>query len=288
MQGATGHHHSARPLPVKRSLAMPNEANNVKIALIDRLLCLVLAISFLAFTSPDFYSHFPFDFRIIAVGALMEIIVCLALLRIGGGAIVRDLIDLSLYSLLFRIITLLANFFNHELYALIAGGGSKIINNGLFLASSARLMWGYPKNGNFAPLEWPIIGLYGLEWKRRHGDNAASAAAYFRVLATLIISMEIAAILLPLGQEIYQYIPSVVGLIVVFLYAKPIRQEVVETERDLADQADLLEKYEDIIQQVAHQVKEDGNADPTTGRDVTGPTTEKSKLRLVKDEQDEP
>jgi hypothetical protein len=80
----------------------------------------------------------------------------------------------------------------------------------------------------------------------------------------------------------------VVGLIVVFLYAKPIRQEVVETERDLADQADLLEKYEDIIEQVAGRVKEDGNADPATGRNAAGPTAEKSKLRLVKDEHEEP
>lgn len=268
---------------------MASELNSTKVALIDRLLCLVLITSFMVFTGTDFFSHFPFDHRLVAMAALMEVILCLALLRISNGAIVRDLIDLTLYALLLRSTILLSYFFNDDLYKVLTGGWSAIINNGLFLATSVRIMWGYPKNGHFSPVEWPIIGPYGLGWKRKHGDNAASAAAYFRVVATLVICMEIAAILLPTGQRIYQYIPSAVGLIIVLLYAGPIRQNVVDSEKDLDYQADLLEQYEDVIKGVAGRLAS-GNGGETGGRagsNAAGSSEDKPKLHIVKKDDTE-
>ncbi len=263
---------------------MAAEHSSTKVALYDRLLCLVLITSFNAFCDVEFLGFFPFDHRVLAVKALLEIVWCLALLRISAGALVRDFIDLTLYCLWFKLILLEAYFFNGELYQGIAGTVSLVFNNGIFLASLARLMWGHPKNGNFTPTEWPIIGPYGLAWKRQHGDNAASWAGYFRVIATLLIGMGIAVLLLPITWKIYQYIPSAVGVIIVFLYANPIRQNVVDSEKDLDDQADLLEQYEDVIKGVVGRIAS-GNGGETGGRagsNTAGPSEDKPKLHIVK------
>ena len=96
--------------------------------------------------------------------------------------------------------------------------------------------------------------------------------------------MGIAVLLLPITWNIYQYIASAVGTIIVFLYARPIRQNVVDGEKDLDYQADLLEQYEDVIKGVAGRLAS-GNGGETGGR-AGGNTAESSedkpKLHIVK------
>jgi hypothetical protein len=223
---------------------MNKKFESIRAALVERLLCLIVLTSMQLFTSANFYSLFPFDHTILVAKALGEVVTFLVLLRIGKGAVVRDLLNLTFYGLLLRIVLLLAWFTNADFYNGFGNGLTFVITNGLFLTALVRLAWGHMPHGTYEPIEWPNIGPIGIGWPCL---PRASVKQYFRVCATFIICFEVAAILLNVEISIYQYIPGFFGLVLVFVYAKNIRESVVETEKDLADQANLLEEYEDVI-----------------------------------------
>jgi hypothetical protein len=264
-----------------------------KVTLTDRVLCWVAVISIQLLVTSQVFGNFPNNHMILVAKAAIEVLSILLFFRINAGEVGRDLIDLSLYELAVELLVLWAYFFSPTIYKVAADGLALIVSNMFFLGALGRLLWCSFHNGRYALAEWPVIGPYGIVWRRKYTASVTGVPAYFRVVATLIISAEIAAIFLPADFGIYQALPACIGMVLLWQFARPVRQEVVATVQDVNEQADRIDQLEDIIELAGRKLRPDLFEFMPPRGDVPPPPAEKTNatvtpLRVVPREPEPP
>jgi hypothetical protein len=251
-----------------------------KVTLTDRVLCWVAVISIQLLTTANVFANVPNNHMNLVVKAALEVLSILLFFRINAGEVGRDLIDLSLYELAVRLFVLWAYFFSPA-YKDYADAPTFLATNMFFLAALARLLWCSFHSGRYALAEWPVIGPYGMVWRRNYTASVTGASAYFRVVATLIISAEIAAIFLAADFGIYQALPACIGIGLLWQFARPVRQEVVDTVQDGNEQADRIDQLEDIIELAGRKLRPDLFENLPPRADMPPPPAEKTNATVT-------
>ncbi len=272
---------------------MTTELATLKTAVTDRALCWFTYYAFMFTVGGDWKADVPPNQLALVASATLELLSIILLLRVNAGEVGRDIIDLSLYSLFWRIGLLGAYFFAPGAYAVLYDAPSVLFQNMVVWVLFARLVWGNFRGGRYQLAEWPPIGIYGWVWQRSHPCSVSGLAAYPAVLAALVIAIELGAICMAEDPVIYRRIGGGIGIALLWFYARPIRQEVVDTERDALDQEARIDRLEDIIETGERKLGSDFFAHLVQGQAEPPPATDKpagtvTHLRVVPREPDSP
>lgn len=104
---------------------------------------------------------FPNDERLLAYLCCLELLAIIVLLCFAPGKVVRDVIDLSIYTLGVKLVLLYAYFFQDTWYQAMRTLYYQPIMNSLFLLVFSRILWLRQTEQGLLLADWPPIGLYG-------------------------------------------------------------------------------------------------------------------------------
>ncbi len=232
---------------------------------LERLACWAVFASILLLSASDPRGVIPNDASRIIAAIVFELISITVLLRIRDSSLVRDLIDLSIYMLLYKIIFLVCYeqyqagfvwlyFYIHPVFLTWMG-----------LLAFTRLLF-FPRPADTLHLvDWPSIGIYGWRMPKNANYLAGNMIAkrnWFRIIAAAIILLEITFILMLVPFEWSFILTAAVGLEIVAFRIYPfdsaIRAAFVEKNASIAYYQGLVSQAADVI---SHLTGDDKKAD---------------------------
>ena len=209
---------------------------------------------------------------------LLELVSIILLTRISKkSSLVADVIDITLYIFLFKIIILESFFLNHNLYDLMYLEISELLDLANYTLIIIRLTWAaIPATSK---IDWPVLGPYGLtKTAVVRNNNRISGLAIF---ALVIISVEITAIFNYWVPGWPYILPALFGIFFLLRYNVVVRNASLDAITTLADRAEKIEELKIIIDRAASAIEalSELQEEPSTPED---PSPKKPKLTRIK------
>ena len=236
--------------------------------MIDRMASLIVILCMLLLGSQKMLDHFPNPITGLAYRAGLELVLIITLIRLVDASVVRDLIDIAIYLLFFKMALLGAGLFNHALHDALKDTPAYLLYESTYILALLRIVWLKRGEGVFLWADWPPIGPCG--WAHRHQTNAEATTPWQYVVAMMIICVQLAFIVKGHDTDWEIITPACAGLLLVMTYGYAFRSNVVHSltqrQQDAQTIAELSEVVMKASQTIAFLQARQGQTRPTTHR----------------------
>jgi hypothetical protein len=238
-------------------------SRHVAVSISARFGCWALMMCVMALSTETVRNWFPKDHNLLAYMCSLEVLAILVLWRFAPSKLMRDMIDLSLYALGFKLFELGAYFFSAKLYVPTINFFEQPVLATLFFLTIIRIFWLRKTEGGLLLADWPAIGLYG--WTvgpMRSAQAETSADDIFYTVAAIIIAalLGIASLTFPAGWE--YAVTAVSGLVILAAYQGKFDHALCTTVITAAERETLVEFYRSTLREATAALKEMGELGP--------------------------
>jgi hypothetical protein len=222
----------------------------------------------------------PFDQSRLVFNAALEILSITLLLRFPDSSISRNMIDLSIYTLLYKVVLIESYFLNAPLYLFLTRFVEAPFMLTLYIWTFIRLLWVSFGTGHFVLTDWPEIGPYGWAAARLPNCNIA-AGTYFYLGASLILAFELAVIATGLKPTWQTFISAGTGLTLIAVVIRPLTAMIRKSHMEHEESAALIAEYENTLldtgRALANLRSQHASLAPHAARHLTVVPTHKKK-----------
>jgi hypothetical protein len=207
--------------------------------------CTLMSISTLC--TQDVRDLFPFNQWRHFYAVALEVVSILILLRLPALAIKRDMIDISLYTLLYKCVLLETYFVNAPLYLWLVGYLEAPLMGGLLMLTFCRLLSIrlYPQHVVDYP--WPAFGPYG--WTTQQTNLQVPKDNCIWAIFFVIFSAEIGLLFAGSNSSWFRILTGGTGLLFVTMYSNKLQNFVKRSIANEDDLNKLIAEYERTIEE---------------------------------------
>ncbi len=251
-------------------------SRHVAASIAARFGCWGLMLCSMLLGNQNVRNWFPNDERLLVYLCSLEVLGIIVLLRFAPGKVVRDVIDISLYTLGAKLLLLYAYFFHEDLYQSMRAFYYRPIMAALFLLAFIRIFWLRKTEQGLLLADWPPIGPYGWTAPPMLSAQAHTSLddKIYTVVAVIVASLlGMISLIAPDGWE--YVLTGGSGLIILLAYQGKFDHAFCSTVTTAAEREAKIEFYQSILRDTTAALKELGELGPNHA-------TLRTKLHLVK------
>lgn len=224
----------------------------IKAGMIDRMCCLIVVLCILLLDSERMLSHFQNPVLLVAYRTALELTTIITIIRLVDASVVRDLIDISIYLLFFRMTLLGTAVYHPPLYGILKEMPVYLLSETAYILALLRIIWLKRGEGVFLWADWPPIGLCG--WTHRHLSNPEATTPWQYVVTLIIICVQLAFIVKGHDTDWEIAVPACAGLLLIMTYGYAFKSNVVKSLTQQQQDALTIEELSQVIMKASETI----------------------------------
>ena len=219
---------------------------------IDRIICIIVMMAILLLGSASVNGQISDPLYLLSFKAGLELISILVLLKSTNSSVGNDLINFSFLCLLEKVLLILAFIFSKNIYGYIYDLPSILFNSTVFVLTLIRILYVQRIGDEYKWANWKKFDLFPFKKK---STCDPMAVGWFYQIVTMIVSFEMAVILLSVQFGWWNFAPAVAALVLVTTYGEKFRKTIHGLHEQVEEHTLTIDSHKEVILRAAEAIE---------------------------------